>query len=248
MEATARQIRAIAQTISSTPEFPATERQCQRHENIVECGRAALAEYGLHGIRMTRFAIGLRMALSTLRRHFCDFDELLGEICRRHLLAVAKALGKVDPEAPDPARARRAAYIAATRFPYGGLNADHLLLTRDSPLLPPDELESIEATRKQLANNLAGPNCDCPEKILALLDNPAFDLAEIEALIANLAPPLTVTQQQEARAVRQASTSIASIPWVLPEGPPGHPNSIYSPSDPPIPWVPKVPEPVHNTA
>jgi AcrR family transcriptional regulator len=246
MEATARQIRAIAQNIPSTPEFPVTERDCKRHENIVECGRAALAEFGLRHIRITRFAIGLRMALSTVRRHFTDFDELLAEICRRHLQAIAKAFGDIDPEAPDPARARRAAYIAHTRGPHGGLTQDHLLLTRDSPLLPPDELETIEATRRMLATNLAGPNCDCPEKILSLLDNPAFDLAEIEALIANLAPPLTEVQQQEARAFRQASYPISKLPWQLPEGPPGHPNTIYSPDGPPIPW--KAPEPIHNTA
>jgi len=248
MEATARQIRAIAQTIRSTPEFPATERDCKRHENIVECGRAVLLEHGLRNVRATRLAIGLRMALSTLRRHFTDLDELLGEICRRHLQTIAAALGKIDPEAPDPACARRAAYIAATRRPYGGLNADHTLLMRDAPLLPPDELESIEATRRILATNLAGPNCDCPEKILALLDNPAFDLAEIEDIIAKLAPPLTVEQQQQARAFRQASTPVGKIPWQLPEGPPGKPNMIYSPNSPPAPWVQNVPEPIHNTA
>jgi AcrR family transcriptional regulator len=247
MEATARQIRAIAQTIGSTPAFPVTERDCKRHENIVECGRATLAEYGLHGVRITRFAIALRMALSTVRRHFTDLDELLGEICRRHLHAIAAAFGDIDRETPDPARARRAAYIAATRLPSGNLNADHLLLTRDSPLLPPDERESIDATRRQLAYTLAGPNCDCPDKILSLLDNPAFTLAEIEDIIADLAPPLTAAQQNQARAIRQASSPITSLPWQLPEGPPGKPNTLYD-APPSIPWSQKLPDPLQNTA
>jgi AcrR family transcriptional regulator len=246
MEATSRQLRVITQRVPSTPEFPATERQRKRHENIVDCGRATIAEFGLRDIRVARFATAMRMALCTLRRHFTDLDELLGEICRRHLQAIAIALGAIDPESPDPARARRAAYIALTRGPHGGLTEDQILLTRDSLLLPADERHSIEATRRALATNLAGPNCDCPDKVLALLDDPALDLAEIEFLVANLAPPLTAAQLEEAHAIRQASTSIASIPWQLPEGPPGHPNRIYSPNDPPTPR--QAPEPIHNTA
>jgi AcrR family transcriptional regulator len=248
MKTTAREIRIIAESLQSTPAFPATERERLRHENIIECARIAMAEKGFANITMAAFAIGMRIAVATMRRHFCDLDALLAHLVRLHLQAVSVALGKIDPNAPDPARARRAAYLAATRRPYGGFTNDHLLLVRDSPSLPPDELETIEKTRDGLARLLAGPNCDCPDRILNMLDNQAIEPADMEHLIAKYAAPLTAEQQKAERAFRAASTAVPKPAWQLPPGPPGKPNTIYSPTSPPEPWGHKAPESVHNTA
>ena len=216
MKTTAREIRIIAESLQSTPAFPATDRECRRHDNIIECARIAMAEKGFANITLTAFAIGMRIAVSTLRRHFCDLDALLAHLVRLHLQALATAIGKIDPEAPDPARARREAYLAFTRRPHGGFTNDHLLLVRDSPSLPPDELVSIDATRQNLARLLAGPNCDCPDRILCMLDNPAIEPADMEELIAKYAAPLTAEQQKAERAFRAASTPAPKPTWQLP--------------------------------
>jgi AcrR family transcriptional regulator len=247
MKTTAREIRNIAETCKSFPAFPVTDRECRRHDTIIECGRAVMAEKGFANITLAAFAIGMRIAVATLRRHFCDLDALLAHIVRLHLQALSAAIGNIDPEAPDPARARRTAYLAATRRPDGGFTDDHLLLVRDSPSLPADELESIESTRQNLARLLAGPNCDCPERILCMLDNPAIEVADMEELIAKYARPLTPEQQKAERAFRAASTPAPKPVWQLPPGPPGHPNKIYDPNEPPS-WAQKTPEPIQNTA
>jgi len=247
MKTTAREIRIIAESLQSTPAFPATERDRARQDNIIECARIAMAEKGFANITMAAFAIGMRLAVSTLRRHFCDLDALLAHIVRLHLQALSAALGKIDPNAPDPARARRAAYLAFTRRPYGGFTNDHLLLVRDSPSLPPDERESIEKTRLGLARLLAGPNCDCPERILCMLDNQAIEVADMEELIAKYAAPLSQEQQNAERARRAASTPAPKPAWQLPPGPPGKPNKIYDPNSPP-PRAHNTPEPLQSTA
>jgi hypothetical protein len=72
MKTTAREIRIIAKTLQSTPAFPATDRECRRHDNIIECARIAMAENGFANITMGAFAIGMRIAVATMRRHFCD--------------------------------------------------------------------------------------------------------------------------------------------------------------------------------
>jgi AcrR family transcriptional regulator len=246
MKTTAREIRIIAESLKSTPAFPATERECRRHENIIECARIAMAEKGFANITLAAFAIGMRIAVATFRRHFCDLDALLAHLVRLHLQALVAAIGKIDPEAPDPARARREAYLAFTRRPYGGFTDDHLLLVRDSPSLPADELVSITAMRDGLARLLAGPNCDCPDRILCMLDNPAIEPADMEHLIAKYARPLTPEQQKAERAFRAASTPAPQPAWQLPPGPPGRPNKIYDPND--RSWAPKTPEPIQNTA
>jgi len=248
MKTTAREIRIIAESLQSTPAFPATERDRARQDNIIECARIAMAEKGFTNITMAAFAIGMRLAVSTLRRHFCDLDALLAHIVRLHLQALSAALGKIDQNAPDPASARRAAYLAFTRNPIGGgFTNDHLLLIRDSPSLPPDELETINAMHQNLARLLAGPNCDCPERILCMLDNQAIEPADMEELIAKYAAPLTEGQQNAERARRAASTPVPKPVWQLPPGPPGKPNKIYSPTSPP-PQAHKTPEAIQNTA
>jgi AcrR family transcriptional regulator len=241
MKTTAREIRNIAEKCQSFPAFPATGRECRRHDTILECGRAVIAEKGFANITFAAFAVAMRIAVATLRRHFCDLDALLAHVVRRHLQALATAIGNIDAEAPDPARARRAAYLAAT------FTDDHLLLVRDSPSLPADELVSIDTARQNLAKLLAGPNCDCPERILCMLDNPAIDPADMEELIAKYARPPTLEQQKSERAIRQASTPAPKPAGQLPADRPGHPDKIHDANSPP-PWAHKAPEPVRNAA
>jgi AcrR family transcriptional regulator len=247
MKTTAREIRNIAEKCKSFPAFPLTDRECRRHDTIIECGRAVMAEKGFANIAFTAFAIAMRIGVATLRRHFCDLDALLAHIVRLHLQALTTAIGNINPEAADPARARREIYLALTRRPSGAFTDDHLLLIRDSPSLPPDELVSIEAARQNLARLLAGANCDCPERILCMLDNPAIEVADMQELIAKYAAPLTAEQQKAERGFRAASTPAPKPVWQLPPGPPGHPNKIYDPNSPP-PWAHKTPEPLQNTA
>jgi AcrR family transcriptional regulator len=247
MKTTAREIRNIAEKCQSFPTFPLTERECKRHDTIIECGRAVIAEKGFANITFAAFAVAMRIGIATLRRHFCDLDALLAHIVRLHLQAIAAAIGNIPADAPDPAAARRAAYLAYTRHPYGGFTPDHLLLTRDSLSLPADELEIITNIHQGLARLLAGPNCDCPERILCMLDNQAIEPADMEELLAKYAPPPTPAQQNAARAARAASSPISSLPWQLPEGPPGKPNTLYD-APPSIPWKTKTPNPIQNTA
>jgi AcrR family transcriptional regulator len=205
-----------------------------------------MAEKGFANITFAAFAVAMRIGIATLRRHFCDLDALLAHLVRLHLQALSDAIADIDPEAADPARARREAYLAATRQP-GGFTADHLLLVRDSPALPADELISIDAARKALARQLAGPNCDCPDRILCMLDNPAIDRADMEHLIARYAPPPTPEQHKSDRAAPQLPTPAARPAWQRPAARPSHPNKIPDPISPP-PWVHTAPEPMRNIA
>jgi len=119
MKTTAREIRNIAEKCQSFPAFPHTERERRRHDTIIECGRAVMAEKGFANITFAAFAVAMRIGVATLRRHFCDLDALLAYIIRKHLQALSDAVADISPEAPDPARARRAAYLAATCRPHG---------------------------------------------------------------------------------------------------------------------------------
>src|SRR5271157_2200115 len=124
--------RILRATIEARHNRPApTPRQLEREDRIVAGAQTAFAEHGRHTVTLTSMALALRIARSTLRHYFCDLDALLAEILHRHLHRLARALAEIPFDDPDLHQKRRAAYLAATRTPLGGLNEAHLLLVRD---------------------------------------------------------------------------------------------------------------------
>jgi hypothetical protein len=123
-------------------------------------------------------ARALRMTIAALGFHFVDMGALLAEIIRRHLRLLAAALATYEPSDPERHEKRRAAYLAYTQTPLGGLTEAHLILVRDCHSLPDDERTSIDMMRLGLGELLGG---DLPEETLLLLDVPFLDAAAIEA-------------------------------------------------------------------
>ncbi len=173
-----RILRAKAQARDPS-HFAFTARQRQRHERIIALGQYLIADEGRHNITFRSLACALRMSPAALRFHFVDMEALLGKIIRRHLLRLAAALGTYEPTDPARQQKRRAAYLAYTRTPLGGLTEAHLVLVRDRHTLPDDERNSIELMRQGLGKLLAGHG-ELAEEILLRLDAPGLD-AGIEA-------------------------------------------------------------------
>ncbi len=158
-----------------------TAREQDRQEQIVTAGRTLLAEFGARSFTMTAFALAMRMSAASIRRHFIDLDSLLVHILNRHLLTLSTVMGTLPRGANDKHAARRSAYLAHTRTVLGGLTEAHLLLVRDRHLLPQADLERIETIRANLAPLLAAEHADA---VLAWLDTPTIDLADIDAILA----------------------------------------------------------------
>lgn len=153
-----------------------------RQETILDVARYLIADEGLENITFTRLARALRMSPATLAFHFVDLPALLGHIIRQHLRALSAELGHVRADDPDRYHKRRAAYLAYTRTPLGGLTEAHLLLVRDRHTLPPDERDGIEDIRRGIGELLTD---DLVEEAFALLDLPYLDPARVEARLAN---------------------------------------------------------------
>src|SRR5271156_371437 len=100
MHPPARICRAIVQDLIGRPVL--TDRQRGREDKILIAGEKLMARFGRHGITFALVA-------------------LLGEILRRHLRALATALGEVPRDTPNRQPVLRATYLAATRGPFGGL-------------------------------------------------------------------------------------------------------------------------------
>jgi AcrR family transcriptional regulator len=180
----ARILRATARSLDPNPRY-LTTREREREERALLLGRGLLAIYGRNALRFGDMAAGLELSPATLRRHFTDLDALLGEILRIHLRGLSSAIGTVNPEDPDRFKKRRAAYMAYTRTPLGGLTHAHLLLVRDLKLLPPDERDGIEETLYGLAECLLPPeDAIHAPTVLGLLDNTGLGAAAIDAALA----------------------------------------------------------------
>ena len=175
--------RALRDRIDAIPgnQPSLTLREQDRQEQIVTAGRTILAEFGAGSFTMTAFALALRMSPATIRRHFIDLDSLLVHILNHHLLTLSTVMGTLPRTANDKHAARRRAYLAHTRTPLGGLTEAHLLLVRDRHLLPQADLERIETVRASLAPLMAAKHA---EAVMELLDMPAMDLADIDAILA----------------------------------------------------------------
>jgi len=190
METPARILRAFAKDIDPALRDLNT-RQYERQERILKIAQHLMARFGRHAISFSGLATAMKMATQTLRFHYCDLDELLAEILRRHLMAIAKAFGQV-PDGPDRPKALRAAYYAFTRTGFGGFIEAHGLLIHELRHLPPDLRETLEQMQHSLADSMA-PLSDqnMAGKVLTLLDSPCFSLDEIELCLAPLpaSPP-----------------------------------------------------------
>ena len=158
-----------------------TAREQDRQEQIVTAGRTLLAEFGANSFTLPAFALALRMSPASIRRHFIDLDSLLVHILNRHLLTLSTVMGTLPRGANDKHAARRAAYLAHTRTPLGGLTEAHLLLVRDRHLLPQVDRDRIETIRANLATLLARDHAD---SVIEWLDTPTMDLADIDAILA----------------------------------------------------------------
>ncbi len=182
-----RQLRAEADDLpGNRPHFSA--RELDRRDRIVATATALMARHGRAALTLANFALAIRMSRQAIQRHFIGLDCILAEIIHRHLQSVARAIGEVPHTAPDPAAARRAAYVAATRTPWGAPTPSQSLLLQNRLSLPPDLADPIDQTRLALAAALAPQGTD-PETTLTLLDNPHLSPTEIEAMLAALAPP-----------------------------------------------------------
>lgn len=162
-----------------------TQREEAREERILQDAQFLIARFGAAAITFTNLAIAIKVAPATMRRHFPDFDALLGEIMRRHLRAVAKAIAEIPPEAPDRRRQQRAAYLTATRN-IGAPTEAHLILTTYRNTLPEDERTTVNDLRGQIGEMLSPGEA---EATLHLLDCPHFDIAQIEAMLTAAQSP-----------------------------------------------------------
>jgi AcrR family transcriptional regulator len=180
-----RILRAKAQA-RNPAHFALTARQRIREESIIDIARHLIADEGLENITFTALARALRMSAATLGFHFVDLPALLSEIIRRHLHALAAELGKTRADDPHRLAKRRAAYVAYTRTPMGGLSEAHLLLVRDLHTLPPDEREGLELIRYELGECLTDGSV---EDAFLFLDAPLLTPARIESYIRSTAAP-----------------------------------------------------------
>ncbi len=158
-----------------------TAREQDRQEQIVTAGRTLLAEFGARSFTLNAFALAMRISPASIRRHFIDLDSLLVHILNRHLLTLSTVMGTLPRTANDKHAARRAAYLAHTRTPLGGLTEAHLLLVRDRHLLPQADRDRIETIRANLATLMARDHAD---SVIEWLDTPTMDLADIDAILA----------------------------------------------------------------
>jgi len=162
---------------------PLTDKQREREERIIFAAQTLMATFGGDTLTIGKLALALRMTPATIRRHFIDIDSILAEILLRHLIAVSRAIGQVPVEAANRQALQRAAYLEATRTPWGGLTEPHLLLIRARHTLPDDLAKPIEGMRQIIGEGLGGAHA---ETALTLLDAPHLQAPQIEAMLATL--------------------------------------------------------------
>ena len=165
------------------------QREQQQYDRILTQAPPLFASHGRAAISFTNFAIALKMAPATLRKHFADLDALLAHILITHLLAIAKAIGQASSTGQNPQKSAREAYLQATRAPFGGLTEAHHLFLSEYRNLPPDLRDEVETLHRQLGDMCAGP---LAEKALTLLDAPCYEAKEIESLLTALNAPAAV--------------------------------------------------------
>ncbi len=162
------------------------QRERLQRERILHHAPAMFLRHGRAAISFRNLAVALKMAPTTLRKHFADLDALLAKILTDYLLTLSRTLGEVPHDLPDRRLGTRAAYLAATRGPFGGHTEEHALFLRERHTLPPDLRANIDDLHFLIGSHCAG---DLAGKALALLDCPWFEAAEIETTLASYATP-----------------------------------------------------------
>jgi AcrR family transcriptional regulator len=197
-----------------------TDKQLQEKTRILAGGLDLMAAYGRNGFSFRAFAIAIRLSPAAIRHHFVDLDELLVGILHAHFDNISSAIGKIPRDTPNRQAAVRAAYLAVTRTQIGYLTQAHLLLIRDSHLLPADLFEHVERLRIGLASSLApyehGPAA------LGLLDSIHIRNDQIEAAILAIidARPPEIASEPEHAAQSQPSQptpALQAVPTPAPE-------------------------------
>jgi hypothetical protein len=182
MQHPARTLRALIEDLPEAQRI-LSERERQRHDLIRAAGRRFFAMLGPDTFSLATFVKAIRMNVRAFNSFYCDLESLLADLIRTHLMDLFSAIGDIPQDAQDRQAARRAAYLAATRSPLGGLTETHMLLAHHHKCLPPDLREPIEQLRASLGEALAG---DHAEAAFRLLDAPEFSPAEIELTLAAL--------------------------------------------------------------
>ena len=133
-------------------------REHERRDRILLTATRLIAIHGRAAITLPALAAAMHLTPRAVQKLFPCLDTILVEILHRHLQSIANTLAEIPHDAPRVQTLRRAAYIAATRTPFGGAPTDaHLLLTRDRHALPPDLAASLDSHRLSIALILTPP-------------------------------------------------------------------------------------------
>ena len=159
-----------------------TEREQERQRDIVNVAERLMCNHGPAAVTLKILQSSLDMTAAAMHRHFTDIEELFGHILQRHVQALFDVISKIPIETPDHVAARRAAYIAYTRTPWGAHTNIHHLMLNHAATLPPDMARPVEALRRMIAGTLVGT--DAPSAAMALLDSLDLEPPEIEIPIA----------------------------------------------------------------
>jgi AcrR family transcriptional regulator len=169
----------MAELPGIAPQF--SDKQLAQRAAILRACRTLMADEGRSGMTLAYVARLIWIPAAAIRQHFINLDSVLFEILLSHLQAISKAMANIPPDAPDIYAARRKAYLAYTRTPWGALTEDHVLLTRDVFTLRPQDHQVLWDLHRGLGQLLGG---DRPESTLQLLDFPGLDRQEIEDILA----------------------------------------------------------------
>jgi AcrR family transcriptional regulator len=222
-----------------------SESEIERENLILTEMRAILLRGGRPGLTMTDLALGLRLSRSTIRTAFCDLDNIVFEIIRRHLMAIEEAVLAIPLGTPDLYAARRAAYLKLASDGAGGVSDSHAILVRDRHALPPDLAEQVTALRQRLGGLLAESR---PGIVLDLLDSAGIAAEEVEGMVAGLSRDGAVPAAragmngaaakpgQVPAAARPDAPGTGVLTGVLTGAPAGH--SVFHTSPPPRPPLP----------
>jgi AcrR family transcriptional regulator len=167
---------------------PLTEKQREREERIIGAAQILMEISPCDPVTMGEVADSVRMTTATIRRYFIDIETILAHILHRHLMGIFRAISKIPREDPNRAALQRAAYLEATRHPWGGFTGTHDLLLQKRRSLPEDLAKPIAEMHQLIGEALAGEHA---ETAFLLLDAPNLKPHEIEAMLATYATAST---------------------------------------------------------
>jgi AcrR family transcriptional regulator len=162
--------------------LPLSDKQREREARIIAATQILMVGFPDDRFTIGKVALALRMTPAAIRQYFIDIETIVAQILIRHLIAVHRAIAKIPHEAPNRMALQRAAYLDATRHPWGGFTETHDLLIRMRKTLPEDLAKPVEDMRQVIGETLGGEHA---EAALMLLDSLHLEPGEIEAAFAN---------------------------------------------------------------